>query len=76
VTAEAKPIDLATAMADPSGAADLYMIAIPMPTYRAISDVAAKKGMTFAQFLGMAVGEYMRKTEETSGSTEPKLLLG
>ena len=76
MTVEAQPLNLAASIGNPEGAADLYMIAIPMPTYRAIADVAAKQGLTFAQFLGKAIGEYMQKTEETSGSPEPKLLLG
>ena len=72
----AKPLDLATSISNPEGASDLFMIAIPMPTYRVISDAATKQGMTFAQFLGMAVGAYIQKAESTSGSNGPKLLLG
>jgi hypothetical protein len=76
MTTPAKPLDLASSISDPEGSADLFMIAIPMPTYKVISDAAAKQGMTFAQFLGKAVGEYIHKTESTSGSNGPKLLLG
>jgi predicted DNA-binding ribbon-helix-helix protein len=33
---------------------NIYMIALPMPVYTALSDAAAKKGLTVAQLLSKA----------------------
>lgn len=34
---------------------DVYLIALPLDTYRLISDVAAKKNMTFSQAMKQAM---------------------
>jgi hypothetical protein len=47
---------------------DLYFVAMPIETYRAISDAAAKRGQTFAQGLGKAIEDYL------GGTPGPKLL--
>jgi hypothetical protein len=33
---------------------NIYMLALPMPLYAALSNAAAKKGLTFAQLLSQA----------------------
>jgi hypothetical protein len=38
----------------PEPMSDIFMLGIPMPTYKALSDEAAKRNMTFAQLLGRA----------------------
>ncbi len=70
---------LEAAMRDPSsgeGTGEIFMLAIPLPTYKAVADVAAKHGMSFGQFLGKALSEYISKTESSGPSDGPKLLLG
>jgi len=54
----------AKAIATPSASAseageDMYFIAMPMVTYRAISDVGMKRGMTFAQALQQALNQWI-----------------
>lgn len=41
---------------------DLYFFAVPLATHRAISDVASKRGLTFAQAMQQAVDAWMRDT--------------
>lgn len=38
---------------------DLFFIAMPMTTYRAISDEAAKRGITFSQGMQQAFSTWM-----------------
>lgn len=58
-----------------SASGEILLIAIPVPTYKAISDLAAKRGMTFGQFLAKAIDDYATKGE--SGQTqEQKTLRG
>lgn len=40
---------------------DLFMIAMPGAAYRAISDQAMKRGMTFAQALSQALDQWAAK---------------
>ena len=50
----------------PSGAADLFFIAMPLVTYRAISDEAMKRGMTFAQAMQQALNQWAATPPPTS----------
>jgi hypothetical protein len=49
----------------PSGGADLFFIAMPQVTYRAISDEAMKRGLTFAQALQQALEQWVKVTPQT-----------
>lgn len=40
---------------------NIMFIALPEPTFVAISDVAAKRGITVAQAIGQAIGDFVRK---------------
>lgn len=44
----------AEAEAAPEPGLDMIMVGIPTPTYKALSDAAAKKGMTAAQLISRA----------------------
>lgn len=52
---------------------DLYFFAVPASTYKALSDEAAKRGMSLAQLVQNAFNNYLTKTESDSGS--PRLLV-
>lgn len=41
--------------AEPEPMTDIYMVGVPMPMYKALSDAAAKRNMTFAQLLSHAL---------------------
>ena len=43
---------------------DIYFIAVPMPTVRALSDVAAKLNLGFAQLLAKALDEFLEKHKD------------
>jgi len=45
---------------------DLYLIAVPISTYRLISDVASKRNLTFAQALKQALDNWMGSETGTS----------
>jgi succinate dehydrogenase/fumarate reductase-like Fe-S protein len=51
-------------------ATDVYLIVMPMATYKTISDVAVKRNMTFSQALSKALSDFMQQ----DGPQEPKLL--
>lgn len=64
--ANAKPIGVNWEQADqtfdggkPTG--NIMFIALPEPTFIAISDTAAKRGITVAQAIGQAIGDFVRK---------------
>ena len=48
---------------------DIFLLAMPIETYRAISDTAAKRGLTFSQALSQALSQWM------TGSSTSQLLL-
>jgi len=43
----------------PKAGEDLFFIAMPMETYRAISDAAMQRGLTFAQSMQQAVNAWL-----------------
>lgn len=49
---------IATPNSAPEAGEDLYMIAMPIVTYRAISDEATRRGLTFAQALQQAINNW------------------
>lgn len=49
---------------------DLLFLAMPGSTFRALSDEAAKRNMTLAQFIAAAVGDYIQKPSGPSLLTE------
>lgn len=51
----------------------MCLLAVPDQTYRALSDAAAKRGMTVAQFLKKAVDDALVKNED--GEVKPRRLL-
>lgn len=53
---------------------DMYFLAMPVSTYKALSDTAAQRGLTVAQVLRDAVRDYLEKTESVADKG-PKLLL-
>lgn len=42
----------------PEGGSDIFLIAMPLVTYRFISDEAMKRGMTFAQAMQQALNQW------------------
>jgi hypothetical protein len=44
--------------AAPEGGSDIFLIAMPLVTYRFISDEAMKRGMTFAQAMQQALNQW------------------
>ena len=46
----------------PKEYAPAYFIMVPGPTYKAISDAAAKRNLTLAQLVSNAFTEYLKKT--------------
>lgn len=50
--------------APPQGMSDLYLVAMPLDTYKALSDTAAKRGLTFAQGLERALQNWMEAPPE------------
>jgi hypothetical protein len=48
------------------------MVAIPMQVFRDLSDIAAKRNMSFGQFLRAAVNEYLQKTGSPTLLVEEK----
>ena len=46
----------------PGEYAPAYFIMVPGPTYKAISDAAAKRDLTLAQLVSRALTEYLSKT--------------
>lgn len=57
-----------------NGGSDLFMIAMPGVTYRAISDEAMKRGLTFAQAMSQALDQWAARTPivSTPQPVEPK----
>jgi len=61
-----------TPASSPEAGEDLYFIAMPMVTYRAISDEAMKRGLTFAQGLQQALNQWVVAPPPTP---KPQLLV-
>ena len=40
---------------------DIYMLPIPMATYKALSNAAAKKGLSAAQLIGVAIANALKE---------------
>jgi hypothetical protein len=40
---------------------DIYMLPIPMATYKALSSAAAKKGLSAAQLIGVAIKNALKE---------------
>ena len=53
---------------------ELYLMAIPVPTYKKISDEAAKRGQTFTQAVSRAFDLYAGDQKESQESQGPRLL--
>ena len=56
----------------PGAGEDLYMVAMPMVTYRAISDEAMKRGLTFAQAMQQALNRWFESSPTPLKSQEQK----
>lgn len=54
------------------GMTDLYFLAMPLETYKKMSDAAAERGLTFAQALGKAIDDFLLKTKGPRLLTEEK----
>jgi hypothetical protein len=52
------------------GAENLYFLAVPLETYQALSEAAAKRGMTLAQALSKAVNDFLGAPEGPRVLTE------
>jgi hypothetical protein len=52
----------------------LRLMAIPEPTYKAMSAAAEKRGMTLSQFMKNAIEGYLEKTEDAGSGTPRRLL--
>lgn len=70
--AQAKVLPVDVSGGNPSG--DIYLVAMPLQTYQTISDVAAKRNMSFAQALGRAIEDFIGKTTEEAPAG-PRLLV-
>lgn len=66
----AKTVSITPQEPMPKVGEDLFFVAMPMETYRAISDSAKDRGMTFGQAMQQAMQRWM--DQKTS---EPQLLL-
>lgn len=42
----------------PEGGSDIFLIAMPLVTYRFVSDEAMRRGMTFAQAMQQALNQW------------------
>ena len=60
-TAPAPEVEVADPAA-PMGVAGLYPLFIPIDTYKALSDAAFARGMTFAQLFSQALNTYLAST--------------
>lgn len=71
----AKAVAISTVEAEKLPAAigeDLFFVTMPMATYRAISDEATKRGLTFPQGLNQALTNWMNTPK---GPPKPELLV-
>ena len=53
--------DAPTSIEGGSPSGSIVLLPIPEPTYAAISDRAAQRGMTAAQAIAQAIDEFLRK---------------
>jgi hypothetical protein len=65
-----KAVSINASVAEPEVGSDLYLLAMPMTTMKLLTDVAAKRNMTFSQALSQALSDFVQQTD-TEG---PKLL--
>jgi hypothetical protein len=60
----ASPVPIPTVEADaPPQAVPVYFLAVPELAYKALSDAAAKRNLSIAQLLSVAVADFLKKTE-------------
>lgn len=62
---------LGSQTASPDAGEDLFFIAMPGGAYRAISDEAMKRGLTFAQALQQALDQWVKIAPRTQLPLEP-----
>lgn len=58
----ARPTPIEVPPEAPPQYAPAYFIMLPGASYKAISDAAAKRNMTLAQLVSVALSEYLKKT--------------
>lgn len=58
----------------PIALGELCLVALPIETFRALSNEAAARGITFAQLMQQAVGGALEKPQESTGLRGPSLL--
>lgn len=51
-----------TSLTDGQPTGNILFIALPEPTYVAVSDAAAKRGITVAQAFAQAISEFLART--------------
>jgi hypothetical protein len=56
---------------DPKASGEMYFFAVPLATWRAISDAAMKRNMTSAQALSKAINDFLKDSQVP----QPKLLV-
>ena len=49
---------------DPEPMVDIFMMGIPMPLYKKLSDVAARQNLTFAQFVAKAFNTALEEVSD------------
>jgi hypothetical protein len=54
------------------GLEDLYLLAMPLATYRKLSDIAAQQNMTVAKVLSKAIEDFLGKSEHARLLEEAK----
>jgi len=59
----ASPVPLQFAEEPPEQAAPVYFLAVPELSYKALSDAAAKRNLSIAQLLSLAISDFLKKTE-------------
>jgi hypothetical protein len=52
-------IDQEEKIREPEPFTDVYLLAVPMPTYKALSDAAAKRNMTVAKLITLAFNKVL-----------------
>jgi hypothetical protein len=55
----AKAVVIPETPAEPEAGSDIFLIAMPLATYRALSDTAAIRNMTFAQAMQQALNQWI-----------------
>lgn len=57
------PVQLREEDTVPEQAVPVYFLAVPELSYKALSDAAAKRNLSVAQLLSMAIADFLKKTE-------------